>query len=460
MLVVTALVLGALAFRGDPEPRARARTALATALWSARRVPQPLVLGVGGQRLSAALQGVVGTGACVSVEAAGVPVVSRDAATPILGASTQKLLVGAAALDLLGPDSVLETRVVAAAAPANGTVDRLWLVGAGDPTLTTAEYGAFLQTRIETRGVAATSLESLADAIVAQGVRRVPGGVVGDDSRFDTQRYVPTWRDTYRTDGTIGPLGALTVNDGFSAWDPRRIAASDPAVLAASELSRLLRGRGVDVGTPGRGTAPANATAVASVKSVPVKDLVASMLRSSDNLAAELFVKEIGVRAVKDGTTTAGVGAVTEKLRQLGIVLDGVSLVDGSGLDRGNRVTCTTLVSVLGLASRPEFEALSRGLPVAGRSGTLGERLRGTALDGALRAKTGSLQGVTGLAGFIDGSVPLRFAFVANGEFSEAAGYTLRERVAATIAGFPDAPSADALVPKPAVAPAEASGPR
>src|SRR4029077_778416 len=140
--------------------------------------------------------------------------------TPLIGASTQKLLVAAAALAVLGPDSTFQTRVVSSGAVNDGTVDRVWLVGGGDPVLATGDYAAFLQSQPKSKGDVTTSLETLADAVVAKGVRSIPGGVVGDDSRYDQQRYLPTWKDSYRTEGDIGPLGALTVNAGFRSWSP------------------------------------------------------------------------------------------------------------------------------------------------------------------------------------------------------------------------------------------------
>ena len=115
--------------------------------------------------------------------------------------------------------------------------------------LATGDYASFLQSQGKTKGDVTTSLEALADAVVAKGIRRIPGGIVGDDSRYDTQRYLPTWKDTYRTDGEIGPLGALTVNDGFSAWSANtKTPVDDPARNAAAQLAALLRSRGVDVG--------------------------------------------------------------------------------------------------------------------------------------------------------------------------------------------------------------------
>ncbi len=192
---------------------------------------------------------------------------------------------------------------MASAPPADGTVDQLWLVGGGDPVLATGDYVSFLQSQPKSKGDVTTSLEALADAIVAKGVRAIPGGVLGDDSRYDQQRYLPTWKDTYRTDGEVGPMSALTVNDGFSTWSPaRKVPVDDPTRNAAAELTDLLRARGVQVGAPGTGTAPGDATEIATVSSPPLRDVVHSMLSSSDNLTAEMLTKELGVQVSKQGT--------------------------------------------------------------------------------------------------------------------------------------------------------------
>jgi D-alanyl-D-alanine carboxypeptidase/D-alanyl-D-alanine-endopeptidase (penicillin-binding protein 4) len=358
--------------------------------------------------------------------------------------------VAASALEILGPDSTFQTRVVAPAEPADGAIDRVWLVGGGDPVLATGDYVSFLQSQGKTRGDVTTSLEALADAVVARGIRRIPGGVVGDDSRYDTQRYLPTWKDSYRTAGEVGPLGALTVNDGFSAWAPNsKTPVDDPARNAATQLAALLRARGVDVGASDIGTAPAGAVEVAQVTSAPLKTIVASMLSSSDNLTAELLTKEVGVKTAKAGTTEAGVAATTAKLKELGVPIADGALKDGSGLDRGNRVTCDNLVATLALADRPELTTLYDGLPVAGQNGTLFDQFLGTTLVGNFRGKTGSLDGVSGLTGVLDLGRRLRFAFLDNGAFSEAQGAVVRVNIGGIVGRFPDAPPVDALVPAP-----------
>jgi D-alanyl-D-alanine carboxypeptidase/D-alanyl-D-alanine-endopeptidase (penicillin-binding protein 4) len=261
---------------------------------------------------------------------------------------------------------------------------------------------------------------------------------------------LPSWKSSYRVDGQVGPLGALTVNRGFSASTPRRVPVENPALFAASELTRLLETRGVDVGRgAATGTAPGDAVEIAKAQSPPVSEIVAEVIRASDNLGAELLTREIGLRQSQQGTTAAGTQAIVERLASLGVPTTSVALVDGSGLDRGNQVTCQALERTVDLGASPEYAVLWDGLAVAGQSGTLIDEMRGTPLEGKVRAKTGSLDGVTGLVGIVDVGRPLRFAFVANGEFTERGGVDLRDRMAEIIARFPDAPTADALVPAP-----------
>ena len=453
-LAIVAVVVLVVAFTGGDsgaDAKSTPTPALATPLWSVRRVPEPVVDAVGTQRLQSALDlAAPGDGTCFVVNTGNHILASHGADTPLIGASTQKLLVAAAALSTLGPDSTFTTRVVAAQAPSDGAVDRVWLVGGGDPVLATGDYASFLQSQGKTHGDVVTSLETLADAVVAKGVRSIPGGVVGDDSRYDRQRYLPTWKDSYRTDGEIGPMSALTVNEGFGTWSPaRKVVVDDPTRNAAARLTDLLRARGVQVGAPDTGNAPGTATEIASVVSPPLHAIVGSMLSSSDNLTAEMLTKELGVHASKDGSTAAGVAAIAAKLKELGVPIADGSLKDGSGLDRGDRVTCANLVAALTLADRPGLATLYDGLPVAGQSGTLFDQFVGTPLAGNFRGKTGSLDGVTGLTGVFDLGRRIRFAFLDNGSFSETQGAGIRVNIGTIIGRFPDAPTIDALVPPP-----------
>lgn len=424
----------------------------ATPLVSPRRVPGAVVDAAGAQRLGGELDAIVGrTGGsgCYAVTpgAGGAAPVSAARATEgMIPASTLKLLTAAAVLEVLGPDRRLTTEVVAGEAPdGDGSVPRLFLVGGGDPLLSTPDGAARREAEPWTRGQPTTSLATLADRLVRAGVRSVPGGIAADDSRHDTLRWLPSWPSRYGTD--IGPLGALTVDGGRPGGTGAPV--DDPALLAASELRALLAARGVQVGPVSRGTAPRGAPVVASVGSASMTRVVGEMLAASDNLAAEMLTREMAVHDRRPGTTAEGVAVTRRTLARLGVPVDGLVMVDGSGLSRENRVTCDQLSATLALSARPRTAALAAGLAVAGERGTLVARFRGTPLEGRLRAKTGTLAGVAGLAGVVDGARPVRFSLLLNGPFPDAAGAAARDDMALAIGRWPDVPGGPSLVPAP-----------
>ena len=435
-LVIGAVVCVVAALVGSTSPAGASRHGLVTPLWSVRRVPEAVVDAAHLQaddaakgRLQAVLDADVARygSACFVVSTNATVLASRNATTPLIPASTQKLLTAAAALTRLGAGFRYTTRVVSTDPPGADTVGQLWLVGAGDPVLRTAD-------RMDP-GVS-TSLDTLADQIVARGIRRVDG-IVGDDSRYDAQRFVPTWKPSYRSDFDVSPLGALTVNQSTDLTTAGPVVMDDPALYAASQLTRLLRTRGVTVGDPGHATAPPGATTIASVTSQPLEKILPWMFLTSDNLTAELITKELGWLVNGEGTTTAGVAAIRATLTGLGVALDGQTMIDGSGLDRGNRLTCSILQSVVALGSRRGLTALDAALPI-----TPGPPV------GRVHAKGGYLTDVAGLAGIATGTENWQFAFLANGGVPITAKVDLTQ-FASTLAAVQPPPHADLVVPPP-----------
>lgn len=387
-------------------------------------------LGV-GDTIEAAMAGV---DACLVAGEGPHSVISRNPDRPLVPASTQKLFIAAAALSRLGPSYRYQTTVVVREVPRNGEVQDLWLVGSGDPFLVSPEYAAFMASKPRTTGISTSSLETLADALVSRGVRTVTGTIHGDDGRYEATRYLPTWKESYRVRGDVPPLSALSVNGGWKSWGAQGEPAEDPPSYAASELARLLALRGVRVGgLADHAPAPQGAVVVAGVLSPPLEQIVAGMLQSSDNLAAELITRELGLRGSGEGTTVAGTRVAVTELERLGLPVGGLRLIDGSGLATGNRATCRLLAATLDLGDRPEMRAVLQGLSVAGRSGTLAHRMAGTPFEGRLRAKTGSIEGVVGLAGFLDGEQTLRFALLLNGAPSAR---RLEDRLLTLLAGY------------------------
>jgi len=436
---------------------------LTTPVFSLRRLPVALSRTVADSRLSGELDEVTGDSVlgpardhtCLVVRApSGRTVYSRHAGQSLIPASALKVVTGAVALARIGGGTRLVTEVRAGPVQG-GTVGDLWLVGGGDPLLSTAEFavdGGFGgQPRL------ATPMESLADRVVAAGIRTVQGRIVGDDSRYDDQRLVPTWLPRYIANFDVGPISALTVNEGYATLPPAPSYALSPAALAADVLAALLRARGVTVGGSGEGRAPPGAGVVAAIESPPLAEVVGTILQHSDNMAAEMLVKELGVRFGDAGSTSAGLAVIRDHLASLGLPLEGVATVDGSGLDRSDRVTCDLLQQVLARAG--EGSELDQAMPVAGRNGTLYRRFVGTTAAGKVRAKTGSLQGVVALTGWAagarapaDGSGSLQFSLLANELPASSIGAALQDKVANVLATYPDAPEPDAIGPMPTTA--------
>lgn len=344
------------------------------------------------------------------MQAGSLVLYQADADAKVQPASLMKILTAAAALDVLGGGRQFRTAVKASSAPSGKTLrGDLWLVGGGDPLLTTDARAARFA-----RPQPYTSLDMLADRVAAAGVRVVEGRVVGDESRYDRIRYVASWPSRFIKDGESGPLTALTVNDAFRTWgDPGQPFANPPAE-AASAFQKLLEARGIKVnGGAAAGVADKGAVEIASIESSPLSQIVPAMLRESNNGTAEMLTKEMGLQRLGTGSTVAGTVAITQSLMARGLPLASLSIADGSGLSPLNQVSCRLLVSVLSDASLP----FNTWLPVAGETGILSRRFLGTPVAGNLRAKTGSVHGVAALAGYARNRAgqSLTFAYIANG---------------------------------------------
>jgi D-alanyl-D-alanine carboxypeptidase/D-alanyl-D-alanine-endopeptidase (penicillin-binding protein 4) len=432
----------------------------ATPVLSARRVPALLAAPVADRALQAELTDLVARqrgATCLTVSSAGRTVFSDDPDLPLVPASLQKVVTAVAALEVLGPDFRFRTAVVAAAAPVDGIVmGDAWLVGGGDPILSTAAYVS----RFEHQPQTATLLEPLADAMAGAGIRGVQGSLLGDESRYDADRYPDSWPERYVNQDQSGPLSALSVNDAYVAFPPLpdvetpdEEPAPDPPAHAAAVLAGLLSPRGVQVAATGSGTAPEGAVELAAIESPPLTDVVAQLLRDSDNQTGELLLKEMAVARGRPGTTADGLAVVDEVLADLGLPIAGSDVTDGSGLDLGNRLSCSLVMAMLDRAG-PD-SALGRGLAVAGQTGTLTERFVGVPATGRLIAKTGTLPRVTSLGGFVR-TVPgstLTFSFIVNldgGAEVDDADLRLQDELGDALVRYPEGPPLESLAPLPA----------
>jgi serine-type D-Ala-D-Ala carboxypeptidase/endopeptidase (penicillin-binding protein 4) len=254
-------------------------------------------------------------------------------------------------------------------------------------------------------------------------VTKIEGSVVGDGSRYDTQRFNAAWPARLHSQNVVGQLGALMVDDGFSGFPAQyegpnpRTVAPDAAAHAAQVFTDLLRQRGVTVvGAPRSGRAPqgASVATVATLRSAPLEEIVEEMLTDSDNDTAELLLKELGRKTSGQGTSRAGAAAALKILGDAGIDTGNMKVIDGSGLSTDDRVSCRLL---MGLLTRPGTGAsLIEHAAVAGKTGTLRDPFLGSPATGRVRAKTGTLNTVTALAGRAEPTQggSLTFTFITN----------------------------------------------
>ncbi|UUW91624.1 D-alanyl-D-alanine carboxypeptidase/D-alanyl-D-alanine endopeptidase [Pimelobacter simplex] len=323
-----------------------------------------------------------------------------EGAPVAIPASTTKIVTSAAALFLLGPDRVFSTTTVLDRSGA-GTPPRLVLVGGGDPFLARApEPATAAATYQPVRADVRTLAQRTARALKADGVRKVALGY--DDSLFSGPALHPTWRPDYVPE-EINPISALWVDEGRPL--PGQGPIADPSAEAARVFRDALAARGITVtGATTRTQAPASATPVGEVTSATVAQIVQRLIEVSDNAAAEILLRHAGVADQGEGSFAAGQEAVRRVLSANGIAMRGSVLHDGSGLSRANRLSPVVLVDVLRLAAspdHPQLRGLLAALPVAGYTGSLASRmdLGPDAGRGRVRAKTGTLTGVTSLAG-------------------------------------------------------------
>ncbi len=401
---------------------------------------------------------------------------ARDADKRVIPASNMKLVTVAVAAARLGWDFTFHTRLEAAGAINEGTLDGdLIVTGAGDPTI--GAHG----------GDVAPLFLAWADAVRAAGIRRVAGRVVGDDNAFDDLGVGAGWAWDYLEAGYAAPSGALTYNEntvrieiapGLSAGaatrmtvgpaghgldvinDVRTGAPGSPADLsllrAPGSVRLTVRGTVPASGAPAVRTAavphptryfidafkvalaargitvaggtwdiddlaappPAARRLLAERESMPLSSVAAHTLKVSQNLYGDTLLKAVGRAATQAGSAAAGREVVARTLADWGIAPDAIVMLDGSGLSRYNYVTPDAITAMLVQVWR---DARLRGpfvaaLPVGGHDGTLESRMKNGLLARRVQAKTGTISNVRALSGYVDtlDGEKLAFSMIAN----------------------------------------------
>ncbi|MFD1213926.1 D-alanyl-D-alanine carboxypeptidase/D-alanyl-D-alanine-endopeptidase [Arthrobacter sp. GCM10027362] len=409
-----------------------------TALEDSAPVPDPKVLsGVLDQAL--AFDG--GSFAATVADAAtGQVLYNRLGQQPRIPASNMKLLTAAAALSVLGPEGRFATSVLRGSKP--GT---LVLRGGGDCLLTAGESGSQAAGAPSRAGLATLAAET-AERLKAEDFAGKLT-ILLDDTAYAGPVISPGWDPADVASGQVGPIYPLAMDAGRSsagaaAYSPDAALATGLAFRDA--LAKSVAGSGIKVAGPViRGSIPGGATELARVESAPVSDQVDYMLQESDNYVAEVLARNTALASGKPGSFGGGTEAVREAVSRLGVPTDGMLITDASGLSLRNQVSTAQLAAVVAAITSGDNASLRAGLsglPIAGLSGTLDGRYtrENQAGAGLVRAKTGTLNAVTALTGYVVTAEDrlLVFSFVANDlRNSTAQARTAADRAATALAG-------------------------
>lgn len=349
-------------------------------------------------------------------------------ATP---ASTVKLWTAASVLDAVPAESRLTTT-----ASWDASARTVTLVGGGDATLASDPA----------RRDAVASLSQLARMtarrVAREDVTASPVRVAYDSTAFTGPSVSARWEPTYVTSGVIAPVTALMVDQG--RVDPGSDARwPEPDLAAAERFAELLDERGLEVrGDPKPAVAAAEADEVATVRSPQIGDLVERMLRESDNQLAEALGRIAAAASGRPASFAGATDAMLAVAERAGANVSDAELFDASGLSRDDSISTTSLVDALHLGGTSTEQApMLSGLPVAGFDGTLADRFGTVAASGAgvVRAKTGTLTGVTAESGVVtscEGTL-LAFAFVADAVPDTEAARAALDQAAAALSRCP-----------------------
>jgi serine-type D-Ala-D-Ala carboxypeptidase/endopeptidase (penicillin-binding protein 4) len=341
------------------------------------------------------------SGAYVAPADGGSALFGWKSGTKRILASNTKIFTAGAALAEHGVGGTFETQVLGTGPIAPTYTGDLYLRGGGDPSFGTGAYN-----RSQYGGGA--SIEQLAEELHDAGLRRVRGGIVGDESLWDRLRG--TGYSNWHGSAAIGgPLTALAFNHGRTSQGRFQ---TDPPSYVAARFAEALRDAGVKVDeAASTGTAPEGARELAAVESVPMARLTQVMGIRSENWFAEMLLKGLSPA----GTTRQGAAEARRFARSLG---SSASLVDGSGLSPSNKAAPREIVDFLvGEYDRPEYEEFHGSLPTAGVNGTLANRMRSGPARNRCHAKTGTLNaGHTALSGYCStlGGETIAFSIVMN----------------------------------------------
>ena len=328
------------------------------------------------------------------------PLYAVNAAHRMRPASCQKLVTAITALHYLKSDFRLHTDFRIKGKVVNGVLQGdLIVVGGMDPMVTADEL-----------------FQAAATIKQQQGIQSIAGNIIYDRSMREDAPYGWGWC----WDDDYGPLSALLV-DGKDQFEQKWTEALEKVGIKTY------------VGNREQGTRNRQETNVYSIRH-DLDLLLEKMMKESNNIYAECLFYQTAATTGKKGAGHKEVAARTEELLQrIGLQPDHYKIADGSGLSLYNYASAEMLVALLGYAWRTERirEHLLPSLPIAGYDGTLKNRMIGTTAEGNVKAKTGTVTGISSLAGYLtaaNGHI-LAFAIINQGVSSMALGRAFQDKI-------------------------------
>jgi D-alanyl-D-alanine carboxypeptidase/D-alanyl-D-alanine-endopeptidase (penicillin-binding protein 4) len=345
---------------------------------------------------------------------------SHNAGKLFMPASNQKLLTGAAALAHLGPDYRFTTTFASTGVVADGALaGDLIVQPTGDPTFSDFAWG----------GDYRNAFRAMADSLRARGITRIAGGLLRGDTPFPDDPCGFGWELDDLGEAYGACVQDLFVNEGFARVPRNRTptdaamtttAIRDPRGAFFTALGTALNEKGIFLGSVTDTNRVANrdgAKTLFVMHSPPLSAILARMMKPSQNQVAEILFKTIGREQGGVGRADTARRVIERQLAAWGVDSAEHAVRDGSGLSRHDYISPRALIKVLDAMRRaPTADVWRASFPVAGVDGTLGSRMRGTAAERKVLAKTGTVDKARSLSGYVtttDGR-ELIFSFLCN----------------------------------------------
>ncbi|HKI77696.1 MAG TPA: D-alanyl-D-alanine carboxypeptidase/D-alanyl-D-alanine-endopeptidase [Ignavibacteriaceae bacterium] len=319
-----------------------------------------------------------------------------NAARSMIPASNTKLFTTATALSLFGGNFKLSTKILTDDDELSDSVinGNIYIKGFGNSLFTSND------------------LDSLVDVIRGMGIKKITGNVIGDDTYFDNIYSRKDWIENEKANVRLPPISALVVNGNKKIIYRKRRGrlrayytnvTNPPLYIAQLLKEKLEKADIVSEGNAQKGITP-DSTNFLTESYILLKDLIKETNKHSNNFLAECLFKTIGAETSgKQGNSFYSTQAVLGFIDDNGIFSKGTSIVDGSGISRFDQITVGAIAGVLEKMyfDLKHFKDYYNSLSIAGVDGTLDERMRNTKAENNFHGKTGTLNGVTSLSGYL-----------------------------------------------------------